>query len=151
MADYKFYMSRWVDNKWEADTDLEATFQGMKYISCDGLSNYGKVKNIYTETYAETDELRVYLPENVARENTDIEFVFGFEKENRRDTYDRFVSWISGKKLRYWDTCRNREVEMVLVEKLEVDEDVLIGSSPFITIPFKFKNLNGQTKKHLAL
>lgn len=150
MADYKFYMSRWVGNKWEADTDLEATFQGMKYVSCEGLSNYGKIKNIYTETYAETDELRVYMPENVARENTDIEFVFGFEKENRRDTYDSFVSWISGKKLRYWDTCRNREVEMILVEKVEVDEDYLIGSSPFITVQFTFKNLNGQTKKHIT-
>ena len=150
MDDYKFYMSRWVDNQWETDTDLESTFDGMKYVSCKGLSDYGKIKNIYTENYAETDALRLYLPENAVRENTDIEFEFGFEKENRRDVYDSFVEWISGHKLKYWDTCRKREVEMILIEKIEVDEDVLIGSSPFIVVPFKFKNINGQTKKHIV-
>lgn len=149
MNDYKFYMSRWIGNKWEADTDLESKFKGMKYISCKGLSDYGKIKNIYTESYAETDELRLYIPDKPIRENTDIEFEFGFEKENRRDVFDSFVNWISGCKLKYWDTCRNREVEMVLIEKIELDEDILIGSSPYIVVPFKFKNINGQTKTHI--
>lgn len=149
MADYKFYMSRWIDNDWETQVSLEDYFSGMKYISCEGLSTKGKIKNIYTENYAEVEDLRVYMPETVVRENTDIEFVFGFEKENRRDTFDSFVDWVSGHKIKYWDTARNRELEMVLIDKVEVDEDILIGSSPFITVNFKFKNLKGSTKKHV--
>lgn len=149
MADYKFYMSRWIDNAWETQVSLEDYFSGMKYISCEGLSNRGKIKNIYTENFAEVEDLRVYMPETVVRENTDIEFVFGFEKENRRDTFDRFVDWVSGYKIKYWDTARNRELEMVLIDKIEVDEDILLGSSPFITVNFKFKNLKGSTKKHV--
>ena len=149
MADYKFYMSRWIDNAWETQVSLEDYFSGMKYISCEGLSNRGKIKNIYTENFAEFEDLRVYMPETVVRENTDIEFVFGFEKENRRDTFDSFVDWVSGYKIKYWDTARNRELEMVLIDKVEVDEDILIGSSPFITVNFKFKNLKGSTKKHV--
>lgn len=149
MADYKFYMSRWIDNAWETQVSLEDYFSGMKYISCEGLSTKGKIKNIYTENFAEVDDLRVYMPETVVRENTDIEFVFGFEKENRRDTFDSFVDWVSGYKIKYWDTARNRELEMVLIDKIEVDEDILIGSSPFITVNFKFKNLKGSTKKHV--
>lgn len=149
MADYKFYMSRWIDNAWETQVSLEDYFSGMKYISCEGLSTKGKIKNIYTENYAEVEDLRVYMPETVVRENTDIEFVFGFEKENRRDTFDSFVEWVSGHKIKYWDTARNRELEMVLIDKVEVDEDILIGSSPFITVNFKFKNLKGSTKKHI--
>lgn len=146
---YKFYMSRWIDNAWEEQVSLEDYFSGMKYISCEGLSTKGKIKNIYTENFAEVEDLRVYMPETVVRENTDIEFVFGFEKENRRDTFDRFVDWVSGYKIKYWDTARNRELEMVLIDKVEVDEDILIGSSPFITVNFKFKNLKGSTKKHV--
>ena len=149
MADYKFYMSRWIDNDWETQVSLEDYFSGMKYISCEGLSTKGKIKNIYTENFAEVEDLRVYMPETVVRENTDIEFVFGFEKENRRDTFDSFVDWVSGYKIKYWDTARNRELEMVLIDKVEVDEDILIGSSPFITVNFKFKNLKGSTKKHV--
>lgn len=149
MADYKFYMSRWIDNAWEEQVSLEDYFSGMKYVSCEGLSTKGKIKNIYTENFAEVDDLRVYMPETVVRENTDIEFVFGFEKENRRDTFDSFVDWVSGYKIKYWDTARNRELEMVLIDKVEVDEDILIGSSPFITVNFKFKNLKGSTKKHV--
>lgn len=148
MADYKFYMSRWIDNAWETQVSLEDYFSGMKYISCEGLSTKGKIKNIYTENFAEVEDLRVYMPETVVRENTDIEFVFGFEKENRRDTFDSFVDWVSGYKIKYWDTARNRELEMVLIDKVEVDEDILLGSSPFITVNFKFKNLKGSTKKH---
>ena len=149
MADYKFYMSRWIDNAWETQVSLEDYFSGMKYISCKGLSTKGNIKNIYTENFAEVEDLRVYMPETVVRENTDIEFVFGFEKENRRDTFDSFVDWVSGYKIKYWDTARNRELEMVLIDKVEVDEDILIGSSPFITVNFKFKNLKGSTKKHV--
>lgn len=149
MADYKFYMSRWIDNDWETQVSLEDYFSGMKYVSCEGLSTKGKIKNIYTENFAEVEDLRVYMPETVVRENTDIEFVFGFEKDNRRDTFDRFVDWVSGYKIKYWDTARNRELEMVLIDKVEVDEDILIGSSPFITVNFKFKNLKGSTKKHV--
>ena len=149
MADYKFYMSRWIDNAWETQVSLEDYFSGMKYISCEGISTKGKIKNIYTENFAEVEDLRVYMPETVVRENTDIEFVFGFEKENRRDTFDSFVDWVSGYKIKYWDTARNRELEMVLIDKIEVDEDILLGSSPFITVNFKFKNLKGSTKKHV--
>lgn len=149
MSNYKFYMSRWIDNEWETQVSLEDYFSGMKYVSCEGLSTKGKIKNIYTENYAEVEDLRVYMPETAVRENTDIEFVFGFEKDNRRDTFDSFVDWVSGYKIKYWDTARNREVEMILIDKVEVDEDILLGSSPFITVNFKFKNLKGSTKKHI--
>ena len=145
----KFYISRYVENVWEEATDIEATFEGLHYAMSEGLDVYGKIKNIYTESYSETSELRVYLPETVARENTDIEFEFIFDGENRRDTYHSFVEWLSGKRLKYWDTLRNRELEMILMESVEPEDDELYGSNPFIRVPFKFKNINGETKKHI--
>lgn len=147
MNNYKFYISRYVSNVWEEDTDIESAFSGLHYAKCDGLSSYGKIKNIYTESYAETDELRVYLPENVARENTDIEFEFVFIGNGRRDVYHSFVEWLSGYKLKYWDTCRNREVEMILIDSISPSTDELYGSQPFIRCKFKFKNIKGETIK----
>lgn len=145
----KFYISRMIDNAWEEATDIESYFNGLHYAKCDGLSKFGAVKNVYSETYSETSELRVYLPETVARENTDIEFEFVFDGENRRDTYHQFVEWLSGHRLKYWDTLRNRELEMILTESVEPDEDALYGSHPYILVPFKFKNLKGETTKHV--
>lgn len=146
-VEYKYYMSRYVDNSWEAETSLEDYFNGMLYLSCSGLSSKGKPKNIYTESYAETDELRVYLPDVITRENTDIEFSFAFKGENRRDIYDKFTDWVSGYKIKYWDTCRNRVAEMILQEAIETSDDEIIGSEPYITVKFKFKNIKGTTEK----
>lgn len=147
MDNYKYYISRYVNDSWEQETSLEDNFSGMKYVSCSGLSVKGKIKNIYTESYPESDSLRVYIPETIARENTDIELKFAFSGENRRDIYDQFCDFITGYKIRYWDTCRNRVLEMILIESIEPDEDFLYGSSPFVTAKFKFKNLKGQTEK----
>lgn len=145
----KFYIARLIDNVWEEATDIEAKFDGLHYVKCGGLSRFGKPKNIYSETYSETSELRIYLPETVARENTDIEFEFVFNGENRRDTYHQFVEWLSGHRLKYWDTLRNRELEMILMESVEPDEDYLYGSRPYILVQIKFKNLKGETIKHV--
>lgn len=145
----KFFIARLVENSWEEATDIEATFEGLYYAKCENLDAYGKPKNIYYETFAETSELRVYFPETVARENTDIEFEFVFDGDNRRDTYHQFVEWLSGKRLKYWDTLRKRELEMVLLESIEPEEDELYGSHPYIKVPFKFKNIKGETIKHI--
>ena len=146
---YKFYMSRFIDGSWESEVSLEDYFDGLVYLRAKNLSGFGKIRNIYTESFAEVEDLRLYIPETVVRENTDIEFEFGFKKANRRDTYHSFVDWITGHKIKYWDTARNREVEMILMEKIEVDDDLLKGDSPYIVVPFKFKNLKGSSKKHV--
>lgn len=145
MNEYKFFMTRLINNEWEKEISLEDYFNGMKYCSCTGLSTKGKPKNIYTENYAETEDLRIFLPDSVIRENTDLEFEFAFKGEGRRDMYDRFCDWITGYRIRYWDTCRERQVEMVLLEAVEPDKDYLIGSEPFMVAKFKFKNLRGST------
>ena len=145
--DYKFYISRLINRVWEDATDIESHFIGMHYLKCTGVDSYGKLKNVFTETYSETSNLRVYLPETIARENTNIEFEFVFEGANRRDTYHSFVEWLSGYRLKYWDTCRNRELEMILIDSIAPDEDELYGSNPFIRCKFKFKNIKGETTK----
>lgn len=149
MSNYKYYMAR--QNKgmvtWEEEVSLEDYFSGMKYLRSEGLSTKGKPKNIYTEEYAETTEPRVYIPQSLARQTTDIEFEFVFSGEDRRNVYDTFCEWIDGRRIKYWDTCRNREVEMILLEAVEPSADELYGSNPYMTAKFKFKNLKGNSTK----
>lgn len=151
MIKYEFYMQRYVDGVWEAPVSLENKFKGLKYMRCIGISDKGNIKNIYTEDYAEADNLRVYVPKEPKRESTELEFEFAFLGENRRDLYDQFVDWCTGHKIKYWDTFRNREVDMILVDGIKIDDsdDKSTGDTKYIVVKIKFKNINGQTKKHI--
>lgn len=148
---HKFYMQRLVNDSWESAVNILERFPGMKYLVCEGLSNFGKIKNVYTEDYAEAEELRVYIPKNPVRESTDVVFKFGFVGKNRRDVYDQFVNWLSGYKIRYWDDFRNRQAELVLIDAVEVDsdDDVSKGDTPFMVTEIKFKNIKGKTEKRI--
>lgn len=149
--DYKFYMSRYINDEegWEAEVELTEKFKGLIFCQVEGLSSYGEIKNIYTESFAESDMLRVYLPEKVTRKSTDIKLTVVFSDKDRRDVYDSFVEFISGKIIKYWDNVRNREVEMIQTDKIKVDEDIIYGSAPYIAVEFPFKNIKGQTSKHV--
>lgn len=127
---------------------LEDTFTGMRYVSCKGLSAKGKLKNIYTENYAEEDGLRTYHPKDlphgaVAREATTIEFDFVFLGDSRRESYDNFWGFVSESRVYYWDTARHRKVWLLLQEAVEPTEDLLKGSQPYLRATFKFTNLFG--------
>ena len=139
----KFYIKRESDTDY---TDLESYFNGMKYSKCVGLEDLGKPKNIYTETYADADSLRVHIPEEVKREATDITFTFIFFCENRKSVYDRFNEFIKGQKLYYYDTARNKQAYMVLIDKTEPKEDIYKGSKPYMSVDYKFQNLWGECK-----
>lgn len=144
MNKYNFYMQKKLpDGGTDVIRNLESDFEGMKYLKCKGINTYGKPKNIYTETYAETSSLRVHLPDKITRENTDIEFEFLFTGNNAQKTYDEFVEYITNAKVLYWDDYRNKQVEMVNMEAVEPSEEKYYGET-FLKATVKFKNLNGQ-------
>ena len=147
--DYKFYMSRHINDEegWEAEVELTEKFKGLIFCQIEGVMDFGAIKNIYTESFAESDTLRVYLPEKVTRKSTDIKLTVVFSDKDRRDVYDSFVEFISGKIIKYWDNVRNREVILLQTDKIEVDEDIIYGSAPYIAVEFPFKNIKGETTK----
>lgn len=125
--------------------DLEQDFPGLVYLQATGLSDKGAPKNIYFESYAESDETRVYIPEQVCRENTEIKLTFGFFGEHRRQVYDDFYDYVKSGKLKYWDTARRRMAKMVLSNAVEIEDDILIGGKPYMIVNFVFRNLFGET------
>ena len=158
---YKFYIQRYSRKHWNKETsqydkedigeliDIEEQFK-CKYVKFEGLSETGKVKNIYTETYAETEELRVYIPDEVLYENTDLSLTLLFSpySENDSDVQDNeraFFEYVSGHKIEYHDTFRNRYVSLLLLNKPEVVGEVLYGGSRYREVKYTFKNIYGRS------
>ena len=158
---YKFYIQRYSRKHWNKETsqydkedigeliDIEEQFK-CKYVKFEGLSETGKVKNIYTETYAETEELRMYIPEEVLYDNTDMSLtlLFAPDTENDSDVQDNeraFFEYVSGNKIEYHDTFRNRYVSLLLINKPEVVGEVLYGGSRYREVKYTFKNIYGRS------
>lgn len=153
MAKYNFYMQKADINGQPSGSvkNIQEDFPGLKYILCDGLSDIGEVKNIYTEEYAESDGLRVYHPSDrgftVAHAATDVELVVAFTGDDRRDVYESFVSFIESGRTLYWDNARNRQVLLLFNASSEPEEDTLKGGDKYIKVSFKFKNVWGISRK----
>ena len=129
--------------------DIEEQFK-CKYVKFEGLSETGKVKNIYTETYAETEELRMYIPDEVLYDNTEMSLtlLFAPNSTNDSDVQDNeraFFEYISGHKIEYHDTFRNRYVSLILINKPEVVGEVLYGGSRYREVKYTFKNIYGRS------
>ena len=145
-SQYKFYMARYENDAWSDEQSIEDSFEGLRVATVKGLSDKGKPR-IYTETYAEIDGTDVYIPEEIKRDSTEIEIEILFMGDGYRNIYDSFVEFITGAKIKYYDTCRNRQLEMVLNDSIEVLDEMLYGGQPFIMASFKFLNLAGHTIK----
>ena len=158
---YKFYIQKYGRKYWDKNKsqyveeakgeliDIEAQFK-CKYVKFEGLSETGKVKNIYTETYAETEELRMYIPDEVLYENTDMSLTLLFSpySENDSDVQDNeraFFEYVSGHKIEYHDTFRNRYVSLLLLNKPDVVGEVLYGGSRYREVKYTFKNIYGRS------
>ena len=158
---YNFYIQKYSRKYWDKNKsqyveeakgeliDIEAQFK-CKYVKFEGLSETGKVKNIYTETYAETEELRMYIPDEVLYDNTEMSLtlLFAPDSTNDRDVQDNeraFFEYISGHKIEYHDTFRNRYVSLILINKPEVIGEVLYGGSRYREVKYTFKNIYGRS------
>lgn len=146
ISQYKFYMARYEGDDFQSEQSIEDVFEGLRVATVKGLSDKGKPR-IYTETYAEIDGTDVYIPEDIKRDSTEIEFEILFMGEGYRDVYDSFAEFVTGAKIRYHDTCRNRQLDMVLNDSIEVSDEMLYGGQPFVMASFKFLNLASHTTK----
>lgn len=144
---YKFYMAE-CDAEWKIKSntqkDLEVDFEGLRYQEAKGLNLTGKPR-LYTETYADADKVRVYIPDDVTYEPTIITFSFVFFGDNRYKTYDDFVAWVSGKKMVYWDTARGKYAYFCVADSIQPAEEMWYGSTPYLRLELKVTNVYGRT------
>lgn len=147
---YIFYMQKCTkDGVVLEDTlkNLEEDFVGLRYAKCEGIDDYGKAKNIYTETYSDSDKLRTYVPNEVTNEATKIKFTFYFLGDDRRSVYHNFVNYIRDGYTQYWDTARNRKFTFVVVDELKPASEQWYGGTPYLEFSFTVQNINGKTEE----
>lgn len=148
METYKFYIQQ--INKdgsipiGSIAKDLEVDFDGLRYKECKGLNTVGKPR-VYTETYADSDRLRSYIPETPLFDATEIELTLYFTGENRQASFDAFNEFILGGYRKYWDTARNKAFDFFVKDKVEISKEQWYGSMPYFEVTYKLQNLNGKT------
>lgn len=146
---YKFYMQECTKDYVLVDgtlKDLEKDFDGLKYSKCEGINDYGKPKNVYTETYSDSNELRVWMPDEITREATTVKFTFYFMGENRQDTFHSFMDYLNSGIHVYYDTARNRKFYFVLTEKVSVSDEMWYAGTPYFKVELTVQNLKGNTE-----
>lgn len=145
MSEYIHYIQK----EGEEKVNLEEQFGRILYSKCEGLDTKGKRKNVYTETYSDSDNLRVWQGEEVAREATQITLTLAFigDRGERGDTFDALYEYIKNGKLYYWDTARNKKAYFIFTEEYKTSEEMFYGSQPYILASFTLQNLWGECKK----
>ena len=133
--------------------DIEKNYDCI-YSECKGIEDVGQAKNIHTESYADSDFLRTYIPKKIMHEATDITLTLYFIGDRRQENLRRFIDNISGgspkretrtygNPYRYYDKIRKKGFDFVYVETTSVEEDNWKGSLPYIKVSFKLKNIYG--------
>lgn len=153
MNDIKFYMQECDKNGVLVEgtkRDLEADFDGLRYMEANGISKVGKVKNVYTEQYADSNTLRTWHPsengDETTHEATTIQLKLLFYGDNRRKTYEEFNNFIMGGYRVYWDTLRGKKFVFMVSEAIEPSDDILKGGVPYIICTWTLQNLKGKTE-----
>lgn len=147
---YRFYMQKVTLGaggeyiKTGTKFDLEANFSGLKYVKCEGLEDIGEAR-IYTETYADSDRTRVYIPTELTNEPTTVKLTLIFVGDNRRSSFNSFNEYIRNGVHAYWDTARNKELIFFVKEAIKPSEDMYKGSTPYIQCTYTLTNVFGKT------
>lgn len=124
---------------------LEQDFKGLRYSKIDGIEAIGAPKNVYSESYADSDRLRVYAPKDVKHKETTVTLTLFFVGDERFKTLDAFNGYIKGGLHRYWDTARNKWFAFYIKDELKPAEQVWYGSVPYLKMDYPLINIFGRT------
>lgn len=149
MSEYKFYMQ-------ECDKEgnilvgsepksLEEAFQGLRYKECKGLDTIGAA-NVYTESYADSDRLRVHVPRSLTHKPTTVTLTLYFIGERRYEGYNAFNAYLKGSPFHiYYDTARKKKLVFYVKDEIATDKSQWHGSHPYIEVSYKLSNIFGRT------
>lgn len=134
------------DDGTSGSLNMRTRWPGMYVLEAKGIADYGKPKNIVTESYAEGDGIVAHIPSSVKREATEVTLklcIFDAGTNSRYAQYDDFISYIGNSAFYYWDSVRMRMVRLLLLEKFTPNEN-FHGSVEYIEAEVKFSNIDGK-------
>ena len=125
--------------------DLEDDFVGLRYLKLTGYESVGKVKNVYSESYADASHPRLYMPRTPSHESTTMTLQLCFFGAERYTTKKQFHEYIYNKIFRYWDTARKGYAVCTCNEQVEISADNFLCQIPYLTCDFKLTNIFGKS------
>lgn len=144
MSEYIHYIQK----EGQEAKNLETAFGNIKYAKCVGLNTKGKPKNVYTESLAESDELRAWQGNEIAREATKITITLYFvgNAEERMEAFDALYNYIKNGKFYYWDNARHKKAYCILIDEYKPSDEKWYGSTPYISADIPLQCLWGECK-----
>lgn len=143
---YQFFMQE-CDSQWNpiegTKRNLEEYFEGLRYLKAEGLLAVGKTR-VYTEKYADSDGLRVYIAPT--HDTTNITLSLCFFGENRQSVYRSFLEYCMGKKMLYWDTARNTLVKVYIENEVKPAKEEWYTGIPYLSVNIQMVNATGTSK-----
>lgn len=117
----------------------------VRYKECKGLNTTGSA-NVYTEQYADSDRLRVYVPEKLTHKQTTVTLTLYFIGESRYKCYDAFNAYLKASPYHiYYDTARNKKLVFFVRDEISTDTSQWYGTHPYIEVQYNLANIFGQT------
>lgn len=166
MQDEKFYISRYLkseDGPWVlygVRKSLEDDFGGcIRYKSLSGLNSKGKQKKIYTESFVESDSLRVYASPVASHDTTTVTLsccVFGYDVDGStnlsvteqikaaENAWNDFYAFLEGCLVLWYDDFRQEKALLMLQDAVDPTTDN-IKSIPYLLCSVKFVNIFGRS------
>ena len=151
MSDFKVYIQECDKNGGsgtntkDIEKDFNVTGGKLLYKECKGLNDVGKVMNVYTETYHDSNKIRVHVPEKVFHEPTTITLTLLFVGDERAKVKDSFDNFIIQGFHKYWDTVRKKAFVFYIADEIPVGEEMSKGSEKYMVCSYKLKNIQGKT------
>ncbi len=155
MSNRNYYIQRIPTNDDETPEviDIEATFDNLYINDIEGILHKGKIKNRYTETFADRAEVKVWNPpasQGILHDETKVKIVLTTVQPNGTVTklndfvqsYIDFIEYIEDRQFYLWDNMRNAKVELVLVSAISPDDILTLGQER-IEVGVECTNLKG--------
>lgn len=128
----------------EEDFNVEGGF--VRYKECKGLNTIGSAV-VYTESYADSERLRVHVPSNLVHKPTTVTLTLYFIGENRYKCYDAFNAYLKNSPYHaYYDTARKKRLVFFVKDEIATDKSQWYGSHPYIEVNYKLSNIFGKTE-----
>jgi hypothetical protein len=110
------------------------------------INEWGAIKNVYTETYAESAKPRIYLPSQklLVRDTTTCELTLLFKGAYAEDNEYLFYDYVAGQLIEYYDTFRQRYVTLLMTEAPTKVAERLYGDEKYREVKYKFTNVFGR-------
>lgn len=165
MPDKKFYLQRYLRDATGAykedgaQRSLEDDFGYIRYKSMTGINSIGKQKGVYSESYPESDAVRVWVNENPSMEqieHTLTVYSFGSAPSSpssddipslvkaMEDSIHTLYVFLCGALILWGDEYRQRKALLYVSDAISPTTDN-IKDIPYLQCDIKFKNVFGRT------